>query len=70
MAHILPTVTCGVASTPAPPSGAGVVPTGWSCPAAGTHTPRGYPRCHHCPEPPAFIAKGNDPGPIEIDGRP
>ena len=43
--------------------------TGWTCPGCGHCYAPWIPECHHCPEPPAFIAKGNDPGPIEV-GRP
>jgi hypothetical protein len=34
-------------------------PTGWKCPGCGHSYAPWVPECHHCPEPPAFIAKGD-----------
>ena len=48
------------AAAPAQPA-----PSGWSCPGCGHSYAPWVPECHHCPVPPAFIAKGSDPGPIE-----
>ena len=42
----------GTSRLPAPPSG-------WLCPGCGHSYAPWVPECHHCPEPPAFIAKGN-----------
>jgi hypothetical protein len=41
------------------------MPSGWMCPGCGHSYAPWVPECHHCPEQPAFIAKENDPGPIE-----
>ena len=34
------------------------VPSGWTCPACGHSYAPWVPECHHCPQPPSFIAKG------------
>ena len=38
---------------------------GWICAGCGHSYAPWVPECHHCPQPPAFIAKGSDPGPVE-----
>jgi hypothetical protein len=37
------------------------VPTGWRCATCGHSYAPWVPECHHCPEPPAFTAKGDSP---------
>ena len=54
----LPLTGRGPASPP-------VAPSGWTCPSCGHSYAPWVPECHHCPQPPAFIAKGSDPGPVE-----
>jgi hypothetical protein len=54
----LPRFTSTSAATPVPQAG-------WTCPPCGHSYAPWVPECHHCPEPPAFTAKGNTPGPIE-----
>ena len=44
---------------PPPVTSAQAAPVGWSCPGCGHSYAPWVPECHHCPEPPAFIAKGN-----------
>ena len=39
------------------------VPLGWECPRCRTVWNPSVLACHHCPVPPSFIAKGDDPGP-------
>ena len=31
-------------------------PAGWTCPSCGHSYAPWVPECHHCPQPPAFIA--------------
>ena len=42
------------------------VPSGWECPRCRRVWNPAVLACHHCPEPPAFITTGNDPGSIEV----
>ena len=65
MAHILsgpPQYHCEACGQPlprytaAPPA---IPPAGWSCPTCGHSYAPWVPECHHCPEPPAFTAKGD-----------
>ena len=37
-------------------------PTGWLCASCGHSYAPWVPECHHCPVPPAFIAKGEGLG--------
>jgi hypothetical protein len=34
-------------------------PVGWTCPGCRHSFAPWVPECHHCPEPPVFIAKGD-----------
>ena len=56
MAHILPREEWPAVTT-APPASSW--PAGWTCPGCGHSFAPWVPECHHCPEPPAFIAKGD-----------
>jgi hypothetical protein len=41
---------------------AALCPSGWECPRCRRVWAPSVLACHHCPEPPAFIAKVDDPG--------
>ena len=57
---------CRYTAPAPPPAPAPPVPAGWRCGTCGHCYAPWIPECHHCPEPPAFTAKGNDPSPIEV----
>jgi len=65
VAYILPVEHCCEAcgqplprfTSPAPAMPPG--PSGWACPGCGHSYAPWVPECHHCPEPPAFITKGD-----------
>ena len=48
----------GTAADPEPPR------RGWECPRCRRTWNPSVLSCHHCPEPPAFIAKESGPDPI------